>query len=101
MSQNILVYWHGIIGISGKGPNWVEKYEPNKTIGELIQTMTANNLGERNRRIEIFKFTPGRLDKWDKNDYYWNHNTKLSDYVQAMNGSIETKSDIMLVYLII
>ena len=33
MAQNILVYWHGIIGIPGKGPNYMEKFDPNTTIG--------------------------------------------------------------------
>jgi hypothetical protein len=32
----IAVYWIGIIGIPGKGPNWIEPYNPHKTIGELI-----------------------------------------------------------------
>jgi len=41
------------IGISGKGPNWSESYNPNRTIGELIQTMTANGLGGRNKRIKF------------------------------------------------
>ena len=40
MAQNTIVYWHGIIGIPGRGPNWMETYNPDRTIGELIQTMT-------------------------------------------------------------
>jgi len=40
MTQYTLVYWHGIIGIPGKGPNYSEPYNPNRTIGEIIQTMT-------------------------------------------------------------
>lgn len=98
MSQNTLVYWHGIIGIPGKGPNWMEKYDPNRTIGELIHTMHAHKLGEQNKRIEIFKFRPGHLDKYDKNDLYWSHTTKLSEYLNIMGPY---GKDLFLVYHII
>ncbi len=97
MAQNTLVYWHGIIGIAGKGPNWMEKYDPNRTIGQLIQTMQANGLGER-KRIEIFKFKPGDLSKYDKNDPYWNHNTKLSEYLNIMGLNV---GNLFLVYHIV
>jgi len=36
MAQNTLVYWIGIIGIPGKGPNWMEPYDSNRTVGEII-----------------------------------------------------------------
>jgi len=36
MVKQTLVYWHGIIGIAGKGPNWSESYNPDRTIGNLI-----------------------------------------------------------------
>jgi len=91
MTQRILVYWKGIIGIPGKGPN--------KTIGELIQTMINAGVGERNKRIEIFKFQSGNLNKWDRNNPYWTHNTKLSDYVIQMGGL--TGNDIMLIYCLV
>ena len=68
--KQVLVYWIGIIGIPGKGPNWAENYNPNKTIGELIHTLKANGLGERNKRIEIFKHKYGDLNKADKEDLY-------------------------------
>jgi hypothetical protein len=62
-AMRTLVYWHGILGIPGKGANWMEPYQPNKTIGELMQTLTANRCGENNKRIEIFKFQPGHLER--------------------------------------
>lgn len=99
MVQRTLVYWNGIIGIPGKGPNWMEPYNPTRTIGELIQTMTTHRLGENNKRIEIFKFKPGNLSKYDVNDPYWSHTTTLSEYVQAMGVSNGT--DVMLVYVIV
>jgi hypothetical protein len=98
MTQRILVYWIGIIGIAGKGPAYTETYNPNRTIGELIQAMTSTGLGER-KRIEIFKFQPGNLSKYDKSNPYWSHDTKLSDYVIQMGGLND--NDIMLVYVII
>jgi hypothetical protein len=33
MISRTLVYWHGIIGVLGKGPNYSEPYDPNRTIG--------------------------------------------------------------------
>lgn len=85
----VLVYWIGIIGISGKGSNWIENYDFNRTIGELINTMMKNKLGENNKQIEIFKHEYGNLNKYDKTNPYWNHSTKLSEYVayySELNG---------------
>lgn len=82
----IIVYWIGNLGIPGKGPNWIENYDPNRTIGDLIHTMKINKLGENNKRIEIFKHEYGNLNKYDKNNPYWNHSTKLSEYVAYCGG---------------
>jgi hypothetical protein len=82
----IIVYWIGIIGIAGKGPNWTENYNPNRTIGELIHDMTIGGLRENNKRIEIFKHEYGNLNRYDRNDPYWNHSTKLSEYVNYCGG---------------
>ena len=98
MSQYTYVYYYGNIGIPGKGPTWTEIYNPNKTIGELINTMMSHNIGSNNKRIEIYKHAPGQFGKFDKNDSYWNHNTTLSEYRQIMSGS---GKDTMLVYCII
>lgn len=96
MVQHTLVYWHGIIGIPGKGPNWMEPYEPNKTIGQLIETMSKYNLGEQNKRIEIFKFKPGDMSKYDLHDLYWNHNTTLGEYRSIMDPN---GKHVMLIYV--
>jgi hypothetical protein len=93
--KRILVYWIGIIGIPGKGPAYIETYDPNRTIGELIQIMNSG-FGEKNKRIEIFKFKPGNINNYDKNSPYWSHNTKLSDYVIQMGGF--NGNDIQLIY---
>ena len=37
--SKIYVYWHGVIGIPGKGPHWMGAYDPNMTIGQIIQKM--------------------------------------------------------------
>lgn len=100
MPRNTLVYWGGIIGIPGKGPNWSEPYDPNKTIGSIIETLKTHGLGEQNKRIEIFKFARGNMSKYDKNDMYWNHNTKLSEYFNLMGSGYDPR-DIMLVYVVI
>lgn len=81
-----LVYWHGIIGIPGKGPHYMEPYNPDRTIGQVIQTMTANGLVERNKRVEMFKHQQGNMSKYNISDPYWSHGTKLSDYVTMMGG---------------
>lgn len=94
-----LVYWYGIIGIPGKGPHYIEPYDPNRTIGQIIQTMTTNGLVERNKRVEIFKFEPGNLNKFNVSDPHWSHNTKLSDYVNQMRGN--SSGDIQLVCVFI
>jgi hypothetical protein len=61
--------------------------------------MKNNNCGEKNKRIEIFKFERGDLNKYDKNNPYWSHDTKLSDYVSYMGGL--NGPYIMLVYCIV
>jgi len=86
----IYVYWYGIIGIPGKGPHWTGKYDPNMTIGQMIQKMHQDGCVERNKRVEIFKFEKGNMSKWDKQNPYWSHDTKLSDYVSIM-GCVEGK----------
>ena len=98
MAQNTLVYWIGVLGIPGKGPAWIEKYDPNRNIGQIIQDMTACKLGERNKRIEIFKFARGNLSSYNKNDMYWKHNTMLSEYLRVMGPD---GKDVMLVYVIV
>ena len=45
-----LVYWYGIPGI---GPHYMESYDPNRTIGQVIQKMTTNGYVERNKIVEI------------------------------------------------
>lgn len=95
----IIVYWIGIIGIPGKGPNWTENYDPERTIGELISSMVNNGFGEKNKRIEIFKHEYGNLNKYDKNNPYWNHATKLSEYAAYCGGS--NRKYIDLIYCIV
>ena len=86
MSKKTLIYWHGIIGIPGKGPHYMETYDPNRTIGQIIQTMTTNGFVEQNKRVEMFKHQPGNLSKYDISNPYWSHDTKLSDYINQMGG---------------
>jgi len=100
MSKRILVYWHGIVGIAGKGPAYIEAYDEKKTIGEVIQTMTKAGCGEKNKRIEIFKFEKGNMNKYDKNNPYWSHDTKLSDYLTIVGGWGKS-NDLWLVYCIV
>jgi hypothetical protein len=56
--------------------------------------MTKHGLGENRKR----KFKQGDLSKYDLNDPYWNHNTKLSEYLGIMGFCIYP-NDIMLVYV--
>ena len=95
MNNKTLVYWHGIVGIPGKGPNWEEPYNPNRTIGELIKTMTDYKCGEQNKRIEILKYQRGNLSRYDKNNPWWPHSTTLAEYLNVMGDTN------FLVYVII
>jgi hypothetical protein len=97
--KRILVYWIGIIGIPGKGPAYMENYDPNRTVRELIQSMINARIGEKNKRIEILKFKPGDINKYDKNNPYWSHDTKLSDYVNQMNGT--NCNDIQFIFCLV
>jgi len=97
MAQNILVYWHGIVGIAGKGPNYMERYDPNRTIGELIQAMTTARLNER-KTIQIIKFKYGNVSAVNPSDPYWSHNTKLSEYLAVMG--LENKN-LFLIYTLV
>lgn len=54
----ILVYWIGNIGIVGKGPNWMERYDPNRTIGDLIHINSNNN-----KKNECCNVTCARFDR--------------------------------------
>lgn len=82
-----LVYWIGVIGIPGKGGgHYMEKYNPDRTIGQIIQTMTANGLVERNKRVEILKHQYGNINKYDMSAPYWHHNAKLSELMCGHTG---------------
>lgn len=98
MAQNTLIYWIGNIGIPRKGPNWIEPYNPNKTIGEVIQTLYNNRLGEGNKRIEILKHERGNIGKYDRDNSYWTHDATLLDYLNYTGLEIK---DIMLIYCVI
>lgn len=93
-----LVYWIGILGIAGKGPNWVEPYQGNRTIGELIQTMHAHGLKEAGKRVEIFKYTPRHLDRYNPADPYWSHTTTLQEYVNVYGWF---GCDVQVIYVLI
>lgn len=99
MVNKVLVYYHGVIGIPGKGPHWIDTYEPNKTIGQIINRMEELKLGERNKRIEMFKFERGNMSKFDRNNPYWHHDTKLSEYVSIMGGN--PINDVMMIFFLV
>jgi hypothetical protein len=84
MPRNTIVYWIGIIGIPGKGPNWMEPYNGARTLGELIVDMEANGLGEVGKTTKIFKFIPGDLNKFDLNNPHWPESTTMAEYVAVM-----------------
>jgi hypothetical protein len=46
------------------------------------------------------KFQYGNLDKYDRNNPYWSHDTKLSEYLNFMGGW-RGSNDLMLVYCIV
>ncbi len=98
MPRYTFVYWIGIIGVPGKGPNWQENYDPNRTIGQIIQSMKDARLGEGGKRIEMLKHPPGNINGFNKSDPYWDHNTKLSDYHTRMGGGGQ---DIYLIYCVV
>lgn len=97
MAWNILVYWIGIIGVPGKGPAYVESYNSDRTIGDVIQAMMSYRLGD-GKQINILKFKPGDLSRVvDNNNPYWPHDTKLSEYVSFYGGS--PVNDVFMAYV--
>lgn len=97
-TRNVNVYFNEIIGVPGKGPNWIEPYNGDTTIGDIIRKMTDNKLGERNKRIEILKHERGYLGRFDKQNLWWSYDTKLRDYISAMGHG---RPDVMMVYYIV
>ena len=87
MSNEVSVFWQGILGIPGKGAAHIEQYNPNRTIGEVIQTMKNNGIKDGNKRIEMLKFKHGNAGKWDVSDMWWKHSTKLSEYKAHYGGA--------------
>jgi len=62
--------------------------------------MMTNKLGENNKRIEILKHEYGNINKYDKSNPYWNHSTKLSEWVVYYGGWNRIKN-IELIYCIV
>jgi hypothetical protein len=91
MTSKTLVYWIGIVGVQGKGPNLMIDYNPNQTIGDLIQLLINYRFTENGKRPEILKFKPGDVSKYDVNNPYWAHNVKLSEYVAYYNDPSKDK----------
>lgn len=60
--------------------------------------MTNHHCGEQNKRIEIFKFQKGNLNKYDTSNPHWTHDTKLSEYVNQMGLF---GNDVQLIYVIV
>ena len=97
MAWNTLVYWMGIVGVAGKGPNYMELYNGDRTIGQLIQSMMSIRLGE-GKQIQILRFKPGDAGRLvDNNNPYWPHDTKLSEYVGFYGGS--PANDVFMIYV--
>jgi len=94
------IYFIGIIGIAGKGPNWREPFNPDKTIGEIVKSLKDNGFGENNKSVKILKHKPGCLDKFDDiNNPYWSDNSTLLEYVNYYGGINGT--DVMMIYVLI
>ena len=74
-------------GIPGKGPNWVEPYDPNKTIGQVIQNITKHYLGEQKINmisvIHIGLMTQNYQNMYIKWDYL---ETLFSLYMSFFEG---------------
>jgi len=94
----VLVYYFGIIGVPGKGPQLIDSYNPEKTIGDVIQNL-KNTLTERSKRVEILKFEKGNINRYDRNNPHWPHDTKLKDYVSHMGGL--NGGDVMLIFCLV
>jgi hypothetical protein len=90
------IYWIGIIGIAGKGSNYREVYNPDKTIGDVIETLNNNGFKENNKKIVILKHKPRCLDIDDINNPYWSNETTLREYFTYYGG--EVGNDLMLIY---
>jgi len=125
MCRNTLVYWHESSHVPGKEPNWSElrwsepcwsepcwsepcwsepcwseSYNPNRTIGCLIEAMSkpAHGLCGSGERIEIIKYVQGDMNRIDPIDPFWAHDAKLSDCLRTMGGHC---SDVVLIYCLV
>lgn len=78
----IHVYWHGIIGIPGKGPSIIINYDPKSTINDVIMQLKFAGFKPNG----IFKFKPGNLNNYDRSDPYFSPNTTLSEFMQHFGG---------------
>ncbi len=94
------IYWIGIIGIAGKGPNYREVYNPHKTIGDIIETLSNYGIRDNNTKIVVLKHKPRCLDKFeDINNPYWSNETTLKEYSNYYGDDIG--NDLMLIYALI
>ena len=94
MTSRFLIYWNGIIGIPGKGPNWIEPYSPHTTLKNIIDKMSAARLNDR-KRIKILKFY-GTSNLTNANPYYDDNTTMLEISTYYNNAK-----DIQLAYAIV
>ena len=98
--KKIIVYWMEIIFTKQNLlPAYIEDFDKNRTIGQIIDTMIINGYVEDNMRVEMFKHKYGDIHKYDKYHPYWSHDTKLSDYVEQMGGI--TENDVCLICVFI
>jgi hypothetical protein len=97
MPRQTRVFYIGIVGISGKGADFVENYNPDRTIGEIVAILKSYNLAS-GKQIKIWKHKFGDISKYDSNDPYWSENTKLSDYCTHYGGY---SGDVELIYCVI
>ena len=92
MARNVLIYWVGILGIPGKGPNNIELYDGNKTLADIAAVLLKLRMNNK-KDINFPQIQNGKVHPTAS----YPLNMKLSEYL-ALHPILIDNKDLMVVY---
>ncbi len=99
--QDTLVFHYSHIGVTESQPALQAVFDPNKTVGDLIRSVSSTGLGY-GKRIEMSMYDADRVGvKWSSNGPYWSHDTKLSECAKVSGCDNGSYSYLMMIYVTI